>query len=232
MTIINEIRRDRTHGARWLTRRAAEALLEIARKHPDRLPDACRALAAAQPAMAPIVQLAEAAARSTDVEALCLRMLDDLERTGRAVVDRAAALVTKGSVVLTHSHSSTVEAALIKAHAHRTRLRVLATESQPLGEGAALAAALRSAGIDVTVIRDREFPEVVSLVMVGADAITPEGVVNKVGTATLAQVALRREVPFYVVCTSDKLVASHELIDPEHLYDITPRELVTAIVTE
>jgi translation initiation factor 2B subunit (eIF-2B alpha/beta/delta family) len=232
MNRIDEIRRDRRHGARWLTRRAAEALLEIARERPHQLPEACRALASAQPAMAPVVQLATDAACSADVEALCLRTVDQLERSGRAVVNRAAALVADGGVVLTHSHSSTVESALVAAHARGTRFRVLATESQPLGEGVALAAALRNAGMDVTLIPDGEVPPAATLVMVGADAVTPAAVVNKVGTAAIARVAHERGIPFYVVSTSDKLVASHELIDPEGLYDVTPRELVTAIVTE
>jgi translation initiation factor 2B subunit (eIF-2B alpha/beta/delta family) len=232
VTVIDELRRDRTHGARWLTRRAAEALLEIARESPERLPEACRALAAAQPAMAPVVQLANEAAHSADVEALCLRTIENLERSGRAVVDRAARLIKDGSVVLTHSHSGTVEAALIAAHTRGTRFRVIAAESQPLGEGAALAAAVERAGVAVTLIRDGELPPGTSLVMVGADAVTPSGVVNKVGTATIAGLAHDARLPFYVVCTSDKLVTSHELIDPEGLYDITPRDLVTAIVTE
>jgi translation initiation factor eIF-2B subunit delta len=121
---------------------------------------------------------------------------------------------------------------LLAAHARGTRFRVIATESQPLGEGLALAGALEGAGITVTRIPDGDVPPSVSVVIVGADAVTPAAVVNKVGTAALARLAHDRGVPFYVVCTSDKLVASHQLIDPEGLYDVTPREFVTAVVTE
>jgi translation initiation factor 2B subunit (eIF-2B alpha/beta/delta family) len=235
---IEEIRDDRSHGARWLTRRAAEALLEIARERPEQIVQACRALAAAQPAMAPLVQLADRAMRAetaAEVAALCLRTLQDLERSGRTVIEHASGLIAHDCTVMTHSHSGTVEAVLIAAHERGTRFRVIATESQPLGEGADLARALRRAGIDVTLVADADVPAHVpasSLVMVGADAVTPAAVVNKAGTAAIAREARDHGVPFYVVCTSDKLAAAYEFDNSEHLYDLTPRDLITAVVTD
>ncbi|HET8546827.1 MAG TPA: hypothetical protein VFL57_02435, partial [Bryobacteraceae bacterium] len=161
MSPIEEIRKDRVHGARWLTQRAANILLTLAREgYPD-LRQACRELAAAQPAMAPLVQLANAAARAgtpAEVETLCVRTLFALERSGRAVAERAAVLIGDGAIVLTHSYSGTVEAALLQAHTRRTRFRVIATESQPLGEGAQLADSLRRSGIPVTLIPDDAVP--------------------------------------------------------------------------
>jgi translation initiation factor 2B subunit (eIF-2B alpha/beta/delta family) len=237
-TGIEQLRNDRRHGARGLTRRAATVLLTLARDNPSALPDACGELASAQPAMAPLVRLARAAGQArtvADVEALCLRTLNELERSGAAVAANAAALLGQNSTVLTHSSSGTVSAALAEAQARGIRFRVIATESQPLGEGVRLAETLQQAGISVTLIADDTVAihlSMSSLVMVGADAVSPGGVVNKVGTAGIAALARERAVPFYVVCTSDKLVGEHDFYDPEHLYDVTPLDLVTAIVTE
>lgn len=235
---VDEIRRNRSHGARWLTRRTAELLLALARENAPGLEQACRSLASAQPAMASLVRLGKEAANAAtaaEVEDLCRRTLAELERDGRAAIDNAAALIADGATILTHSHSSTVEAALLLAHTQAKRLRVIAAESLPLGEGRQLADTLCAAGVDVALIADSAAAEHMgssSLVMVGADAVTPAGVINKIGTAALARMARDSGLPFYVICTSDKISDTNELVDPEHLFDITPRELITAIVTE
>lgn len=235
---LDEIRHDRVHGARWLTRRSAEVLLALADENTPGLAEACRSLATAQPAMAPVVRLASEAAHAASPAAiadLCRHILEELDRAGRAVTEHAAAMLRDGATVLTHSHSGTVEAALLAAHARGTRLRVIATESQPLGEGARLAEVLDKAGLTVTLIPDAATSAhvaVCSLVIVGADAVSRSGVVNKIGTARIARLARESRVPFYVVCTSDKLVSTLQLHDPEKLYDITPLDDITAVVTE
>jgi methylthioribose-1-phosphate isomerase len=91
----------------------------------------------------------------------------------------------------------------------------------------------------------------VDRVVVGADRIAANGdVANKVGTYTLAVLADRHGVPFYVAAplsTIDRstpnggaipieerdpgeVVASGAAFNPA--FDVTPAELVTAIVTE
>jgi methylthioribose-1-phosphate isomerase len=91
----------------------------------------------------------------------------------------------------------------------------------------------------------------VECVLVGADRIAANGdTANKIGTYPLSVLAARHEVPFYVVAptsTVDLETSSGEEIpieerDPHELslrfpawnpaFDVTPAELVTAIVTE
>jgi methylthioribose-1-phosphate isomerase len=91
----------------------------------------------------------------------------------------------------------------------------------------------------------------VTHVLTGADRIAANGdVANKIGTYALAVLASRHELPFYVVAptsTIDLATASGEGIPIEErdaaeltsrfearnpAFDVTPAELVTAIVTE
>lgn len=120
----------------------------------------------------------------------------------RAVADRT---------VLTLSLSGTViEALLASRPAPR---RVVVCESQPGGEGAALAERLAAQGLDALLVPDAAVAwalerERVELVLVGADTVLPDGsVINKVGTHPAALAAGEAGVPVLVVAASDKVAA-------------------------
>jgi methylthioribose-1-phosphate isomerase len=130
-------------------------------------------------------------------------------------------------------------------------------ETRPLLQGARLTAwELRHAGIPHRVVADSAAGSLmaqgrVDRVIVGADRIAANGdVANKVGTYPLAVLADRHAVPFYVAAplsTIDpatpggasipieerdpaEVVAAGDAFNPA--FDVTPAELVTAIVTE
>jgi methylthioribose-1-phosphate isomerase len=130
-------------------------------------------------------------------------------------------------------------------------------ETRPLLQGARLTAwELRQAGIPHRVVADSAAGSLmaqglVDRVVVGADRIAANGdVANKVGTYPLAVLAARHEVPFYVAApistidpaTPDGAAIPIEERDPAEVltggdafnpaFDVTPAELVTAIVTE
>jgi methylthioribose-1-phosphate isomerase len=134
---------------------------------------------------------------------------------------------------------------------------VFVDETRPLLQGARLTAwELEAAGIPHTVIADSAAGGLLASgevdgVFVGADRIAAYGdTANKVGTYPLAVLAARHEVPFYVVAPSssvDLAVASGAEIpieerDPAEVssrfaawnpaFDVTPAELIAAIVTE
>jgi translation initiation factor 2B subunit (eIF-2B alpha/beta/delta family) len=72
-----------------------------------------------------------------------------------------------------------------------------------------MAQRLAAAGLHVTVITDAQagaFVEEADLVLLGADAVTPAGVVNKVGSKLLALAAKAAGVP--VVAVTDSLKVS------------------------
>lgn len=139
---------------------------------------------------------------------------------------------------------------------------VYLNETRPLLQGARLTAwELAQAGIAHTVVVDSAGPSVVArgmvdAVIVGADRVAANGdVINKVGTYPLALAATRAGVPFVVAApestldpaTPDGASVEIEVRDPSEVlapdaptstaawnlaFDVTPADLVTAIVTE
>jgi translation initiation factor 2B subunit (eIF-2B alpha/beta/delta family) len=92
-------------------------------------------------------------------------------------------------------------------------------------------------GIPVTVIVDAamyRFLPRAQMVFVGADSISPRGLVNKTGTALLALAAAKLSVPMYALCGSEKfLPESYEPpAEPPNYFESTPLEYLTGIVTE
>jgi methylthioribose-1-phosphate isomerase len=134
---------------------------------------------------------------------------------------------------------------------------VLVDETRPLLQGARLTAwELEAEGIPHTVVADSAAGSLlargeVDCVLVGADRIAANGdTANKIGTYPLAVVSARHGVPFYVVAPTSTIDLNTptgaeipiEERDPEEVssrfpalnpaFDVTPAELITAIVTE
>lgn len=234
-----ELRRDNRSGAAELLRRAAGvfALLGAEQATAASLADAQRAvletavaLTRAQPDMAPLARLAgsalEAAGRATDAadtlrlaERVAREFADAAARSAQQAVAHAADLIGDHQTVLTHSRSSTVLAALRQAHGAGRRIRVIATESRPLMEGRALAAALAGESVIVTLIADAAaglmMPEV-NLVLVGADCVMPDWLVNKIGTRLLALAARAGGVRVVALCDTSKFIAAMPATPTEH----------------
>lgn len=135
--------------------------------------------------------------------------------------------------------------------------RVWVDETRPLLQGARLTAwELETAGIPHAVIADSAAASLmaageVDAVLTGADRIAANGdTANKIGTYGLAVLARYHGVPFYIVAPSstvDHATASGGGIPIEErnpaevtarfparnpAFDVTPAELITAIVTE
>ena len=131
-------------------------------------------------------------------------------------------------------------------------------ETRPLLQGARLTAwELEQVGIPFQVITDSSAGllmsrGLVSRVLVGADRIAANGdVANKIGTYPLAVLAQRHDVPFVVAAPTSTIdpgtptgadipieerapeeVAPNGFPAANYAFDITPAELVTALVTE
>src|SRR5918999_755380 len=83
-------------------------------------------------------------------------------------------------LVVVHSFSDTVNAALATSN-----VRAICALSEPGGEGATTTKALVDLGVDARLVTDEEALAAVAeagAVVVGADAVEPGGVVNKMGT--------------------------------------------------
>ena len=137
-----------------------------------------------------------------------------------------AELIKDGFTVLTHCNAGPLATAgygtalgvIIKAHEQGKKLKVLATETRPLLQGARLTAwELKEAGIPFTLITDSMAGYFMSqgeidCVITGADRIALNGdTANKIGTYSLAVLAKENNIPFYVAApltTVDPALAS------------------------
>lgn len=204
---IEAIAADNISGAVELTRRAAEVLVDLPEFSDEVTVEGFRrelirvglALAEAQPSMAPLLRLVNdvflAADKTKELGALWLAVQDTaqefavaLERRTASIAKIALRLIPQEATLMTISSSSTVLAALQRAHQAERSIRVICLESRPQREGVAFAQRLAEQGIPTTLIVDAaaaHFMRRVQLVLVGADAISPRGLVNKIGTCLL-----------------------------------------------
>jgi len=135
-------------------------------------------------------------------------------RTNKNMGKNGARLIKDGATVLTHCNAGALACVdygtalgVIRAARDRGKhVKVIATETRPLCQGARLTAwELKRDGIPVTVITDNMVGHVmkqglVDLVLVGSDRIAANGdAANKIGTYTIAVLARQHRVPFYVV---------------------------------
>jgi len=252
---IAAIRDDRMRGAAELAEVAAEALLLTIDLAPEALADAARLVMAAQPVMAPLVNLARAATSASDPRAVIQTFVARLRESASRIAVHAAPLIPEGGAVLTHSSSAAVFETLRLAWSQGKRFRAFATESRPLCEGTALARRLGREGVPAILIVDAAFTSVLpetALVLVGADSVSSRGLVNKTGTAAIALAASALHVPMYALCGSQKFLPEGYELPPEPLkdpreilnepaenvsvrnyyFDLTPLDRLTGLVTE
>lgn len=127
----------------------------------------------------------------------------DLKKARQRIAEIGAKRITDDMDVMTHCHSSAVSSILREAWSQGKKFRVVCTETRPLFQGRITSKELTEAGIPTTMVVDSAMRWVIKtkeidFAIVGADAITSEGVIiNKVGTRLLALAAKEFDVPFY-----------------------------------
>jgi translation initiation factor 2B subunit (eIF-2B alpha/beta/delta family) len=143
----------------------------------------------------------------------------------------------EGALVVTHSASATVRQAVL----HTPPKLLVCTVSHPVEEGRAFADELRASGLAVELLEDEDAPGTRPNVAPSrrCETVFRDGTLcNKIGTRMLAEAAAEREVPTIVACEVIKLApiestTALELAREEReLFDLTPPELVHAVVTE
>ncbi|MBA3365747.1 MAG: S-methyl-5-thioribose-1-phosphate isomerase [Actinobacteria bacterium] len=189
---------------------------------------------------------------------------EEVERCCR-MAEHAADLFRPGTRALTHCNAGglatggygTAVGALRSAWSRGLLRHVLVDETRPLLQGARLTAwELEADGIPYAVIPDSAAGHMlatgdVDCVVTGADRIAANGdTANKIGTYSLAVLADRHDVPFYIVAPTStvdadtltgaeipieeregaEVTARFEARNPA--FDVTPAALITAIVTE
>lgn len=144
---------------------------------------------------------------------------EEVEATDK-LSEMGAVLVRDGDTILTHCNTGplattgygTALGIIIRAKEQGKRIKVLATETRPLLQGARLTVwELKRAGVPVTLITDSAAGYFMSrgevnCVIVGADRIAANGdVANKIGTYMLAVLAKENGIPFYVAAPTSTI---------------------------
>ena len=200
------------------------------------------------------------------------RIADEDAKTNRLIGKCGAELIRDGDVVLTHCNAgalATVEygtalGVVRVAWEQGKRIKVVATETRPKLQGARLTTyELIRDGIPVTLITDNMvgyvmYKRMISKVVVGADRIVKDAVINKIGTFTIAVLAKEHDIPFYVAApkstfdltrkSADVVIEERRPEEVTHMgsqriaaegvdvlnpaFDITPLDYVTAIIRE
>ncbi|KXB02870.1 methylthioribose-1-phosphate isomerase [candidate division MSBL1 archaeon SCGC-AAA261D19] len=195
-------------------------------------------------------------------------------KINREMGRQGAQLIQEGNTVLTHCNAGalacvdygTALGVIRAARDQGKEVSVIATETRPLFQGSRLTTwELKHDGIPVTLIIDGAVGHIMSegnvdLVIVGADRIAGNGdVANKIGTYSIAVLANRHDIPFYVAAptsTIDPQTRSGKEIEIEYrdpsevtslgghklapdgidvsnpAFDVTPANLITKIITE
>jgi methylthioribose-1-phosphate isomerase len=201
-------------------------------------------------------------------------MFDEDVEANKRIGRHGATLLGEAPTILTHCNAGALATAgygtalgVVRAAVEAgKRVAVFADETRPYLQGARLTAwELKQENIDVTLITDSMAGHFFQqgkfdAVIVGADRIAANGdVANKIGTYTLAVLAERHRIPFYVAAplsTIDVNTGSGKAITIEErdasevtgyagvrwapegvvvanpAFDITPAELVSGLFTD
>jgi len=200
------------------------------------------------------------------------KIADEDVAANHLIGKHGAKLIQDGDVILTHCNAGALATVdygtalgVVRAALEQGKLvKVIAAETRPLLQGARLTTyELKRDGIQVTLITDGMIGYVmhkrmVDKVIVGADRIVRDAVINKIGTFTVSVLAKEHKIPFYVAAptsTFDFTRTAEEVVieerKPEEVthigsqriaaegigvlnpaFDITPFKYVTAIICE
>ena len=155
------------------------------------------------------------------------------------IAELGSNFISNGGTYLTHCHSSTVTDTFISAYTQNKKFRIYVTETRPLLQGRITVKELLTSGVrDIYMIIDSLAPGLllenkikIGAVFVGADLLTQNGFVNKVGSLGIARIAAENQIPLYCLCTLlkyDPRPFSQELIekrDSREIWENAPPEL-------
>lgn len=190
------------------------------------------------------------------MELASARIFDRLNDNKENIARYGAQLIPERAKIMTICHSSTAISVFIEAHELGKEIEIYSCETRPRWQGRETAKELAQAGIKVNMIVDGamgHYIDDVDIVIVGCDSVDRYGnFANKVGTLTLAELAMNHNKRFYVAGELFKLDyrypipieerAANEIVDPREFkgveilnpaFDIVPNTLISGgFITE
>ncbi len=264
---IEEIKLDNTNGSVELAKKSAGILIDLINQDGSlaQIKNASYSLINAQPNMASIFNLVNNLMLNIDknknqqpkkiVHTFCKKYQQNLEISEKKISKLATELIKNNSTIITHSYSSTVLNTLLYAKQSGKKFSVICTESRPKNEGINLAKQLGKGKIKVKLLVDSAVFSLIpyaDMILIGGDALTDSGLINKIGTKGIAMTAQHHNTPFYTLCSTIKFLPKNYPVTLDHLknpdeiikskmpnvipvnyyFDYTPLDCITGVITE
>ena len=216
--ILRKIKEIKIQGARNIAKKALYAYFLIPTKVSKRKLLSSRPT---EPMMENVLEMAE---KKNYKE--ILKHFDEAQEKINKVIFK---LIKKDDVIFTHCHSTNVVNALIYSKKKGKKFEVYNTETRPLFQGRKTAKELKRAGIKVTMFVDsalgvalskEQGTKKVDKVFLGADALLKNGIINKIGSEVICQIAKNEKIPIYVVADSWKFTKNRIPIEQRELNEV------------
>lgn len=263
---IEKIRMDNTSGSSDLAKKSANVLIKLVEKSVSliQIKKVALLLKNAQPEMASIFNLVNNMMITIDkkkdqilkdiVKSYCKQFIEDFKTSDILIAKQTIRLIDNNATIITHSYSSTVLNTLLYVK-NEKEFKVICTESRPKNEGIILANILGKYAINTNLIVDSavfSFIPDADIILVGGDAITNNGLINKIGTKGLAIASQNHKIPIYALCSTIKFLPKNYQVDfnlkknPDEIlskkisnvtainyyFDCTPLKFLTGVITE
>lgn len=206
--MVSDIKNLKIQGAT----NVALAVLDALEKNPDK--DIATRLAFARPTE-PLAQnavryiFADAALDAQAIKTKVASYTALIADAKKSIATYGSQLLEDSATYLTHCHASTVTNVFLNAHKDGKQINVIATETRPLMQGRITVKELLDSGLtNVTMIIDSAAAAVlsdparkISGVLIGADLLSEEGFVNKIGSLAIVLAARARNIPVFCIST-------------------------------
>ncbi|MBS3090510.1 hypothetical protein J4433_01945 [Candidatus Pacearchaeota archaeon] len=143
-------------------------------------------------------------------------------------------LIKNNDIIFTHCHSTNVVNALIYAKKNGRKFQVYNTETRPLYQGRKTAKELEKAGVKVKMFIDSAIAIAIekenkkdkiyaNKIFLGADALLDKGIINKIGSGIIAELAYGHKIPLYIIADSWKYTNKNIPIENRKLNEVWSR---------
>lgn len=273
--MLHNIMSDTTHGSQSITKQAIQLIIRYAQEGPD---DTNEIRATIQQIICSLLnsfgmmallfnfgnelllflntnKRLIASKIKYDLEGWCNTFQDTIDDTNQMIAQHLSKVVQTGSLIGTYSYSGTVYESILRIHKQKGPFQVICSESRPALEGSNLAKKLVEHNIPTILATDALFFSKIltyDLILVGADSIFTQGLINKAGTFPMSCISEHENIPLYALCSLKKILPAQMMLPQEHFkdpneiyknlpegltienyyFDITPLSFFKGIITE
>ena len=160
-----------------------------------------------------------------------LEIKKHFEETQDSINRNVLKVIKPDDKIFTHCHSTNVVKALIYSKKEGKRFQIFNTETRPLYQGRLTAKELSKKGIKVTSFVDSALAIILekdsskdkmftNKIFLGADALLKNGIINKIGSRIIAELAKVHNIPLYIIADSWKFSKKKVPIESRALKEV------------